>query len=135
MDDPVSGGIWGEGKVSNRISIDSVVKLEEDAEASVRKGGMCRFGENVIVLKTFLSFRESLRRQVLLDGEVGELYHPMASPVDDRDQTGTYGNDRFFWVCWTPIFVKSGECLLVELNRKDLRELFNTKRAYRYHET
>ena len=43
------------------ISTDCVVEVEEDTEASVRKGGMCRFGENVIIRKTFFSRRESLR--------------------------------------------------------------------------
>jgi hypothetical protein len=44
---PVSGGIRGEGKVSNGISLGFVIELEEDAEASVRKEGVRRFGENV----------------------------------------------------------------------------------------
>jgi hypothetical protein len=48
MIDPVPSGIRGEGKVSYRISVDFVVEVEEDAETSVCKGGMCGFGENVI---------------------------------------------------------------------------------------
>src|SRR6267154_1571542 len=82
----------------------------------------------------FLSRRESVRCQVLLDREVRELYYPMVSPLDDGDQTGTYGHDRIFCVCWTPIFVKGRVCFLVELNRKNLRELFDTKGANRHHE-
>jgi hypothetical protein len=30
------------------ISVDLVVELEKDAETSACKGGMCRFGEDVI---------------------------------------------------------------------------------------
>jgi hypothetical protein len=48
MVDPVSGGIWGEGEVSYGISFGFVIELEEDAEASVRKEIVGRFGENVI---------------------------------------------------------------------------------------
>jgi hypothetical protein len=36
MIDPVSGGIRGEGKVSNGIPFGFVIEMEEDAEASVR---------------------------------------------------------------------------------------------------
>ena len=49
MVDPVSGGIRGEGKVAYGISVDFVIESEENAEASVGKDDMCRFGENVIV--------------------------------------------------------------------------------------
>ncbi len=48
MIDPVSGGIRSEGNVSHVITFDFVIELEEDAEASVRKESMGRFGENVI---------------------------------------------------------------------------------------
>jgi len=46
---PVSGGIVGEGKVSYGISVDLVIELEEDTEASMCEDGMRRFRENVIV--------------------------------------------------------------------------------------
>jgi len=36
MVDPVPSGIRGEGRVSYGISVDFVIELEEDAEASVR---------------------------------------------------------------------------------------------------
>jgi hypothetical protein len=49
MIDPLRSGIWGEGKVSYRISVDLVVELEKDAEARVCKDGMCGFGNKVIV--------------------------------------------------------------------------------------
>jgi hypothetical protein len=49
MVDPVPRSIWGEGKVTYGASIDFVIELEEDAEASMYKEGMCRFRENVIV--------------------------------------------------------------------------------------
>jgi hypothetical protein len=49
MIDPVPSGVWGEGKVRYRISVDFAVEVEEDAEASVCKGDMRGFGENVIV--------------------------------------------------------------------------------------
>ena len=47
-----------------------------------------------------------------------ELYDLVASPIDDSDETRTYGYDRFFCVCWTPVCVKCRECFLVELNGK-----------------
>jgi hypothetical protein len=49
MIDPVPSGIRGEGKVSYGISVDFIIEVEEDTEASVCKDGMCGFGENVIV--------------------------------------------------------------------------------------
>jgi hypothetical protein len=86
-------------------------------------------------VKTFFSSYESLRCQVLLDGEVRELYYLMASPAGDGNETGTYGDNRFFWVCGMPICVKRRECFLIEPNCENLRELFNTKRASRQHDT
>jgi hypothetical protein len=49
MVDPVSGGIPREREVTYGITVDIVIKLEEDTEAGVCKDGMRRFGENVIV--------------------------------------------------------------------------------------
>jgi hypothetical protein len=46
---PVPRGIRGEGEVTNGVSVDFVIEVEEDTEAGVCKDGMCRFGENVIV--------------------------------------------------------------------------------------
>jgi hypothetical protein len=46
--DPVSGSIESKGKVIYGISVNSVVELEEDAEAGMRKNHMCRFGKRVI---------------------------------------------------------------------------------------
>jgi hypothetical protein len=48
MIDPVPSGIRREGKVSYGISVDFVIELEKDAEASLCKGGMGMFRENVI---------------------------------------------------------------------------------------
>jgi hypothetical protein len=48
MVDPVSSGIGGEGKATYGISVDFVIELEEDTEASLCKKCMCRFGKNVI---------------------------------------------------------------------------------------
>jgi hypothetical protein len=48
MIDPVSRSIRGERKATYGFSVDLVVELEEDTKASERKGGMRRFGENVI---------------------------------------------------------------------------------------
>jgi hypothetical protein len=48
MVDPVPGGIWSEGKATYGISVDIVIELEEDTEASARKKRMCGFGKNVI---------------------------------------------------------------------------------------
>jgi hypothetical protein len=49
MVDPIPSGILGKGKVGNGISVNFVIKLEEDAEAGVGKDGVRRFWENVIV--------------------------------------------------------------------------------------
>jgi hypothetical protein len=48
MIDPVLGGILSEGKASYGISVDLVIELEDDAEASVCKGGMRRLKEDVV---------------------------------------------------------------------------------------
>jgi hypothetical protein len=48
MVDPVSSGIWGEGKMIYGIFVDLVIQSEEDTEASVCKECMCAFGKNVI---------------------------------------------------------------------------------------
>jgi len=49
MINPVPSGIRSEGNASYVVSVDFVVEVEEDAQASVCKNGMRRFGENVIV--------------------------------------------------------------------------------------
>jgi hypothetical protein len=49
MVDPVPRSIQGEGKVTYGISVDFVIELEEDTQASMCKDGMRRFGDNVIV--------------------------------------------------------------------------------------
>jgi hypothetical protein len=121
MVDPVSGRIWGEGRVTYGISVDFVIELEEDTEAGVCKDGMRRFGGNVIAGKTFFGRRESFRCQVLLDGEMRELNYLVASPIDDGDETRTYGDQHFSWVFWAPIWVKCRRRCLVEPNCKDLR--------------
>jgi hypothetical protein len=46
---PVTRGIWGEGKMIYGVSVDFVIELEEDTEASLRKHDMRWFGENVII--------------------------------------------------------------------------------------
>jgi len=60
MVDPVSGRIWGEREVFHGISVDFVIKLEEDTEAGMCNDGMRRFEEDVIIRKTLFSSRESL---------------------------------------------------------------------------
>src|SRR6266403_2649768 len=135
MVDPVSGGIVGDGKTSYGISVDIIIELEEDTEAGVCEDDMRRFGENVVVRKTFFCFRESLGCQVLLDREMRELNYLLAFLIDDGNETRTYGQNGFSGVFWTPIFVKYRGRHLVELNCKDLRELFDAKRANRHRET
>jgi hypothetical protein len=49
MVNPVPRGIQGEGEVGYDISVDFVIELEEDTEASVGNDGVRRLGENVIV--------------------------------------------------------------------------------------
>jgi len=90
MVDPVSGGIWGEGKVSYGISVDFVIQLEEDTEAGVCEDGMRRFRENVIVRETLVCRRKSLGCQVLLDGEMRELNYLLAFPIHDGNKAGTH---------------------------------------------
>jgi len=72
----------------------------EYAQANVCKDGMCKFGRSVS-MKDILqpprvtpissTPRRRSERIVLLDD----------LPVDDGDETGRYGNNRFFGVCWT----------------------------------
>jgi hypothetical protein len=87
MVDPVPRGIRSEGEMANDISVDFVIKSKEDTEASKCKDGMRRFGENVIICKTFFSIRESLRCQELLDGKMRELYNLAAFPIDNGNET------------------------------------------------
>jgi len=49
MIDPMSSGIQSEGKVTYGVSVDFVIELEEDSEASLRKDGMRSFGKDVKV--------------------------------------------------------------------------------------
>src|SRR5229473_6749143 len=112
---PVSSGIRRKGKVAHGISVDFVIELEEDAEAGVCKNGMRRFGENVIVGKTFFACRESLGCQVLLDREMRELDYLVASLIDDRDETRAHRHQHFFWIFWTPICIKCRGLCLIEL--------------------
>jgi hypothetical protein len=53
MVDPVPSGIRGGRKVTYGVSVDSVIdfviEMEEDAEGSLCKDSMRRFGENVII--------------------------------------------------------------------------------------
>jgi hypothetical protein len=135
MVDPVPRGIRGEEKVSYGVSVDFFIELEEDTEAGVRKDGMCRFGEDVIVRKTLFGCCKSLRCQELLHGKMRELYNLAAFPIDDGDESRTYGHHRFFCVFWAPRRVKCRGRCLVELNCKNLCEFFNTKRANRHHKT
>jgi hypothetical protein len=137
MTDPVPGGIRDEGKMSYRIPVDFVVEVEEDAEASVCKDGMCGFGENVIIRKTFFSRCESPRCQVLLDREVGKLYELVAALINDGDETRACRYHRLFCVLWTPVRIEGGRvrCHLVELDCEDLRKFIDAKRANRYSET
>ena len=53
MVDPVPRGIPGEGKATYGISVDFVIELEEDTQASVCKDGMRGFVKNMIIRKTF----------------------------------------------------------------------------------
>jgi hypothetical protein len=48
MFDPMSSGIRGEGKAIYGASVDVTIEAEEDAEASMCKKRMCRFGKKVI---------------------------------------------------------------------------------------
>jgi len=45
---PVSGRIQGKRKATNRIFVDFVIELEEDAKAGVCKDGVRRFWEDMI---------------------------------------------------------------------------------------
>jgi len=127
MIDPVPSGIQGEGKVSNGVSVDFVIEGEEDAEANACKGGVCRFGENVIAPKTFFSRRESIRCQVLLDGEVRNLYDSVAFSINDFNETGTCRHYCFFCVRWPRFFVERWGVCRIELDCKNLSELLNAK--------
>jgi len=111
MIDPVSGSILSEGNATYGISVDFVVELEEDAEVSVHKESMGRFGENVIERKTFFGFCESLRCQKFLDRKMRELYYLTASLIDYGDQTGACGQHQFFCIQWLRTFLRRcGRC-------------------------
>jgi hypothetical protein len=49
MVDPPTRGKWGEGESTYDISVDFVIELEEDTEASVCQDGVREFWENVEV--------------------------------------------------------------------------------------
>jgi hypothetical protein len=84
---------------------------------------------------TLIGCLESLRCQVLLDGEVRKLYDLVVALIDDGDETRACGYHRFFCIPWTPGCIKSGGCYLVELDCEDLRKFIDAKRANRYSET
>jgi len=127
MIDPVPGGIRGEGKVSNGIPVDFVVEGEEDAEANACKGGVCGFGENVIVPKTFFSRRKFIRCQVLLDREMRKLYDSVAFSINDINETGTCRYYYSFCVRWPKFFVERWGVCRIETDCKNLSELLNAK--------
>ena len=135
MIDSVLSSIWGERKVSYRIFINLIIKVEKDAEARVCKDGMCRFRKNVIVWKTVFDSNESIQCQAFLNGGMRELYDLMAFPVDNDNETWIHKHNHFFCVCWTLICVKCRKFLLVEQNCKNLHKLFNMKRTNKHHET
>ena len=58
MVDLVLNSIGGEGKATYGISVDFVIELEEDTEASMCEKGMRRFGKNVIACKALVWCRK-----------------------------------------------------------------------------
>ncbi len=61
-----------------------------------------------------------------------KLDYFVAFPIDDSDETGTYGYNRFFCIHWTPGCVKSRKGCLVEPDCKNLRKFFDAKRSNRH---
>jgi hypothetical protein len=120
--DPVSSGIRGdsEGKATYGISVDFVIETEEDAEASVCKDGMRRFGENAIMGEMLFSRRKFIRCQVLLDGKMGELRNSNAFLIDSRDETGACGRHHVFRV-------QRLQSRRIKPNCKNIHEFLNGK--------
>jgi hypothetical protein len=90
MINPVPSSIWGKGKASYGISVNFVVEVEEEPGGHWDRHEQ---GWYVQVQGEYESMKDdhqllwvaaqSLWCQVLLDGEVRELYYLMASPVDE----------------------------------------------------
>jgi hypothetical protein len=59
----------------------------------------------------------------------------VVSPIDDGNETRAHGHHCLFRILWTPACIKRGECFIVKLNGKNLREFFNSKRPNRHYKT
>src|SRR6266852_356374 len=77
----------------------------------------------------FFGRRESLRRQVLFDGEMRKLYDSVAFPINDGNQTSTCRHYCFFCVRWPKFFVERWGVCRIELDSKNLSQLLNAKWA------
>src|SRR5216683_1034961 len=60
---------------------------------------------------------------------MGKLDNLGSGDIDDGNQTGTCQQDCLARINRSPIWVKCGECCLVEANSKDLGEFLDAKRA------
>jgi hypothetical protein len=111
---------------------DFIIKLEKGGEASEGKDSVRRCGRDVIVRKTLFPGGQTVGCQKLFDREVHELYNLRVVDIDNRDETGTCGQNCFFCIRRSPICVVYGWTRLVELNSKDVGELLYAKWANRY---
>jgi uncharacterized protein (DUF2384 family) len=86
---PVLCGILREWKFVDVIFVDTVTKVEKDAEGSLREDSMCRIRVNVVVGNALCRFGQPVRRQEFLDRKMRELDHRRPVHIDHGDQTGT----------------------------------------------
>jgi hypothetical protein len=86
--DPVFSCISGEWKVLNSVLVDVVVKLQQQTEGCLSKGGMRRVGNNVITRKVLPRGGEAIGGQELLYGKVRKLDDLGTANVNDTDEIG-----------------------------------------------
>jgi hypothetical protein len=74
-------------------------------------------------------FGETGRGQKFFDRKVGELDDPRAIHIDDGEQTAAGGQDGFHRIIWAPILAKFGKRFRFEVEREQVGDFLNAKRA------
>src|SRR5712691_2604867 len=77
----------------------------------------------------FFGRRESLRCQILFDGEMRKLYDSVAFLINDGNETSTCRHYCFFCVWCPKILVERWGVCRIELDCKNLSELLDAKWA------
>ena len=118
---------------SNSISVNFVIKLEEDAEASVARNDMRRFGEydsmEDDLQPSRIASRSDVKYSLTEKCEYRTTWPSSLLMTVTIDKTRTCGHNRFFCIFWTPSCIEYRESRLVRLrpNCKNLCEFFDTK--------